>query len=68
MIKESGLVWTIVRPPKLTNGRRTGRYRIGEHVRAGSPMPLLSRADVADAMLRQLSDPTHVWKVVRVMH
>jgi hypothetical protein len=31
-------------------------------------MPLLSRADVADAMLRQLSDPTYVRKVVRVMH
>jgi hypothetical protein len=31
-------------------------------------MPLLSRADVADAMLRQLNDPTHVRKVVRVMH
>lgn len=68
VIRESGLVWTIVRPPKLTNGRLTGRYRIGEHVRARSPMPLLSRADVANAMLRQLSDPTHVRKVVRVMH
>jgi putative NADH-flavin reductase len=68
VITESGLAWTIVRPPKLTNGRLTGRYRIGEYIRARSPVPLLSRADVADAMLRQLDDPTHVRKVVRVMH
>ena len=67
VIRESGLLWTIVRPPKLTDGPLTGRYRIGEHIRARSPMPLLSRADVADAMLRQLDDPTHVRAVVRVM-
>jgi putative NADH-flavin reductase len=66
-IRESGLLWTIVRPPKLTNGRLTGSYRIGEHIRARSPMPLLSRADVAQAMLRQLDDPAHVRAVVRVM-
>jgi hypothetical protein len=32
MIKQSRLDWTIVRPPMLTRGERTGLYRSGEHI------------------------------------
>jgi len=56
MIRQSRLAWVIVRPPMLTNGARTGRYRAGESVQAETPVPRLSRADVAAFMLDQLED------------
>jgi len=50
----SGLDWTMVMPPMLTNGRATGRYRVdGEALpRNGSK---ISRADVADFMMQQIA-------------
>jgi putative NADH-flavin reductase len=53
IVKTSGLNWTIVRPTLLTNGPRTGRYRVltkleGAH--AGS----ISRADCADCLMRAI--------------
>lgn len=45
----SGLDWTLVRAPMLTDGPRTGRYRVGPLAKG---MPLrVSRADVAEFML-----------------
>ena len=67
-IGESFVDWTIVRPPKLTNGRLTASYRVGEDIRARSPLPLMSRADVADFMLRQLTDTAFIRKAVRILH
>jgi putative NADH-flavin reductase len=67
-IVESLVDWTIVRPPKLTNGRLTAAYRVGEDIRARSPLPLMSRADVADFMLRQLTDAAFIRKAVRILH
>jgi putative NADH-flavin reductase len=67
-IIESFVDWTIVRPPKLTNGRLTGSYRVGERIRARSPLPLMSRADVADFMLQQLTDTAFIRRVVRILH
>ena len=52
-IRESGLDWTIVRPTKLTDGPKRGKYRYGEGIRRGL-LPEISRADVADFMLNQL--------------
>jgi uncharacterized protein YbjT (DUF2867 family) len=54
LIKASGLDWTIVRPGGLTDGPRTGRYRCGidPRIRGGR----VSRADVADFVLRQLTN------------
>jgi putative NADH-flavin reductase len=60
--------WTIVRAPKLTNGRLTASYRVGEDIRACSPLPMMSRADVADFMLRQLNDSAFIRKAVRILH
>ncbi|MFD4022942.1 NAD(P)-dependent oxidoreductase [Streptomyces sp. NPDC058576] len=47
--------WTSVRPPKLTNGPRTGVYRrvVGGMPRSGRT---ISRADVAHAMLALIDD------------
>jgi putative NADH-flavin reductase len=67
-VAESFVDWTIVRPPKLTNGRLTASYRLGEDICARSPLPLMSRADVADCMLRQLTDASYIRKAVRILH
>jgi putative NADH-flavin reductase len=53
VLRESDLDWTVVRPPRLTDGPRTGRYRtaLGQNLRGGTHV---SRADVADLMLATL--------------
>ena len=66
--KQSTLDWVIVRPPRLTNGARQGSYRSGVDVRAISVIPRISRADLAEFMLRQVSDKTYVRKTPAVMY
>ncbi|MBN6057933.1 SDR family oxidoreductase [Nonomuraea sp. RK-328] len=60
LVRASMLDWTIVRPPQLTEGRRTGSYRsaIDRNVRGGVRV---SRADLADCVLRCLDErgPLH---------
>jgi putative NADH-flavin reductase len=61
LIKESELDWTIARPGVLTSGPRTGRYRIlseASQWRNG----IISRADVAEFLVRQIGDQTYIWK------
>lgn len=52
IVRESGLDWIIVRPAMLTDGPRTGRYRAGFSA-SDKIARKVSRADVADFMLRQ---------------
>jgi putative NADH-flavin reductase len=61
----SGTEWTIVRPPKLVNKPLSGKYRtvIGANVPRAS---LISRADVAHAMLAALGDSATVNQPVGV--
>ena len=63
LIRESSLDWTIVRPVVLTNGPRTGTYRVAERVTMHS-LPSVSRADVADFMLRELAERKWIRKTV----
>lgn len=65
IINNSALEWTIVRPPQLTDKTRTGKYRIGEgHLpRFGFT---ISRADVADFMIKTAEDRAAIGKVVGV--
>ena len=67
LVRASALDWTIVRPPKLTNGRATGQVRSGEHIPARAFFPRLSRADVAAFMLGRLDDPSSFGKALSVM-
>ena len=60
LIKRSSLDWVIVRPPRLTNGPYTGRYRSGEAVRESALLASVSRVDVADFMAKQLVDDRYV--------
>ncbi len=50
LFRVSGLDWTAVRAPRLTDGPKTGRYDTG--LFAMGPGESVSRADVADYMLR----------------
>jgi putative NADH-flavin reductase len=57
--------WTAVRPPGLTDGERTGRYRVSN----GAPVAnasRISRADLADYILTHLDDPASYRTVVGV--
>jgi putative NADH-flavin reductase len=55
VLRDSGLDWTSVRPPKLTNDPGTGHYR--RAVDAGPGGNKITRADVARAMLDCVTDP-----------
>jgi putative NADH-flavin reductase len=63
----SGLDWTAVRPPRLTDKPLTGSYRTahGQNVRRGMT---ISRADVAHVMLAVLGEPETIKQVVSVAY
>ena len=61
-IQESGLDWVIVRPGQLTNGRKRGTYRHGTEVGSWWRTVTISRADVADFMLKQLTEDAYLRK------
>jgi putative NADH-flavin reductase len=65
IIRGSELEWTLLRPPKLTDGEHTGRYRVREgHLpRFGFS---ISRANVADCFLRLLEDTSAARKIFGV--
>jgi len=67
-IRASRLAWTIVHAPKLTSGRRTGAYRSGEQVARKSVVPSIYRWDVANFMLRQLTEDIYVRLSPRLMN
>lgn len=58
LVKNSGLDWTIVRPSAFTDGPYTGRYRHGFSNTDRAITLQISRADVADFILKQLLDPS----------
>lgn len=61
VIRASELEWVIVRPMLLTNGPWTNAYRAREDLKPGR-RPYVSRADVADFLMRQLTDDAFVHK------
>jgi putative NADH-flavin reductase len=65
IVMESGLDWTIVRPPQLTDKPVTGTYRVrtGHLPRFGFN---ISRANVAHFFLKTAEDPASIRKVVGV--
>jgi putative NADH-flavin reductase len=67
LLRASGLDWTIVRPPQLTNGPLTGTYRtaLGQNLRRGVR---ISRADVAHEMLAALERPATIRQEVGIAY
>ncbi|MCU1234128.1 MAG: NAD-dependent epimerase/dehydratase [Candidatus Solibacter sp.] len=67
LLRVSGLEWTIVRPPRLTDQALTGTYRtaIGRNLRGGVS---ISRADVAHLMLRVIAEADTIGRVMGVAY
>jgi putative NADH-flavin reductase len=65
IVRASGLDWTIVRPPRLTDGPRTGRYRraLDRHLAGGHRV---ARADLATELLRAAADRDAVGHLVAI--
>ncbi|WP_432871065.1 NAD(P)-dependent oxidoreductase [Microbispora rosea] len=66
-IRTRDLDWTVVQPPRLTNGAATGAYRTaaGDAVRGGMR---ISRADLAAYMLKALEDPGNVHSMIGIAY
>jgi putative NADH-flavin reductase len=62
VIRSSNLQWTIVRPAAFTDGPLTGVYKHGFSALDQSIKLKIGRADVANFMLRQLTDDDYVHK------
>lgn len=67
-IRASRLAWTIIHAAKLTNGPATEAYRTGEQLAITSIIPSVSRADVADFMLRQVVEEGYRLRSPRIMN
>jgi putative NADH-flavin reductase len=65
VLRDSGLDWTIVRPPRLTDGPLTATYRTayGRNLRRGL---LISRADVAHLMLDAVERPDTIRQTIGI--
>jgi putative NADH-flavin reductase len=65
VLRESGLDWTVLRPPQLTDKPFTGRYRTAywQNLRGGFSVP---RADVAQFMLAVLDQPETIRQVIGI--
>ncbi|MFB2936707.1 NAD(P)-dependent oxidoreductase [Aerosakkonemataceae cyanobacterium BLCC-F154] len=59
-VKQSGLDWTIVRPGAFVDGKRIGQYRHGFPGTDKTSKLKISRADVADFILKQLGDRSYL--------
>jgi nucleoside-diphosphate-sugar epimerase len=66
LIEESETDWVIVRPAVLSNSPARGEYRHSRKVGNYFWTNRISRADVADFMLKQLTDDEYVGSAVGV--
>ncbi len=57
VISRSRLEWIAVRPPRVVPGPRTRRYESGTNLRLG-PRSRISQPDLAEFLLRQVTDDT----------
>ena len=55
-VRQSQADWTIVRPPQLTDGPRTGHYAASHNAHLPGAWRI-SRADLADYIVHHLDDP-----------
>jgi uncharacterized protein YbjT (DUF2867 family) len=65
ILRASGLDWTAIRPPRLTDKPPRGTYRTasGQNLRGGLSVP---RADVADLMLKVLGQPETIGQAIGI--
>ncbi|SDD65567.1 NAD(P)-dependent oxidoreductase [Actinokineospora iranica] len=67
LLLDSGLQWTVVRPPRLTDKPTTGNYRTayGHNLHRGDT---ISRADVAHYMLDAINRPETIGQAVGIAY
>lgn len=65
LIIQSKLDWTIVRPSVLNNKPSTGTYQVQEKLKFSSRSHI-SRTDVADFLVKQLTDTTFLRRAVEI--
>jgi putative NADH-flavin reductase len=67
IVKESEENWTIIRPPQLTNKPYTGHYRfsINSFLKKGLKV---SRADLADFIIKNISNESTYQKIIEVAY
>ena len=68
VVTSSGLAWTLVRPSAYTDGPRTGDYRHGFGPDATGLRLKVSRADVADLVLRVVTEDSYVRSAAAVSY
>jgi putative NADH-flavin reductase len=67
IVVASALDWTIARPARLTNGPRTGRYNVENgHLPGRSAFAVISRADVAEFLVSEIQQNTHIHEIVGI--
>ncbi|MEL6929508.1 MAG: SDR family oxidoreductase [Cyanobacteria bacterium J06600_6] len=67
-VRQSDLDWTIIRPSAFIDGTRTGKYRHGFPSSDHTTSLTISRPDVADFILKQLSDNTYSGKAASLSY
>ncbi len=67
VVQESPLAWTIVRPSRLFDGKRTGQYRVGSSGELDHANKI-SRADLAACLLDQLETQANWQKAIAVAY
>lgn len=67
-VRQSNLDWTIIRPAAFIEGTRTGKYRHGFPESDRTTSLTISRPDVADFILKQLSDNTYSGKAASLSY
>src|SRR5260221_1769059 len=65
LLRQSGLDWTIVHPARLTNETSQQAYKIGEDLWI-QPFSHISRADVADFLIKEIRDRKYLHKKVTI--
>jgi putative NADH-flavin reductase len=66
-VMKEPLQWTVLRPPRLTDGPLTGAYRVADGALPAGSSYTVSRADVADFMIREAEAPAWVQRVVGIV-
>ncbi|MBY7141971.1 NAD(P)H-binding protein [Virgibacillus sp. NKC19-3] len=65
-IYRSNLDWTIIRPPRLTNGDKTGDFQIAINQPISKGKGSISTVDLSTCMALQLTNPASIHHVVYV--
>lgn len=68
LVRASQLDWTIVRPSAFTDGPRTGNFRVGFPGSEPGLTLKISRADIADFLLAQLTDRSYLFQTPGISH